>query len=88
VHKRDSETSTRQETIMSTIITHFDESLSSSAPAKRALGRLKLLADLRSAWDAAGEGFAAARRYQELTRRGMSHEQAASKVFFEHYAGR
>lgn len=73
---------------MSTTITHFDEPLSSYAPGKRALGRRKLLADLRAVWNAAGEGFAVARRYQELTRRGMSHEQAASKVFFEHYAGR
>ena len=73
---------------MSTTVTHFHESLSSFAPAKRALQRRNLLTDLRAVWDAAGEGFAAARRYQELTRRGMSHEQAASKVFFEHYAGR
>ena len=27
-------------------------------------------------------------RYRELTSRGMAHEQAASKVLFEHFAGR
>ena len=28
------------------------------------------------------------RRYHELTSRGMPHEQAASKVFFEHFDSR
>lgn len=73
---------------MSTITTHFDHAPSAYAPAQRTLGRWQLLSGLRAVWDAAGEGFAAARRYRELTRRGISHEQAASKVFFEHYTGR
>ncbi len=68
--------------------THFHHSLDLYRHAKPAPRRWKLLADLRTAWDAVGEGFAAARRYEELMRRGMSHEQAAAKVFFEHYAGR
>ena len=46
------------------------------------------LTTLRLAWEGIGDGFAAARRYQELTRRGVPHETAASKVFFEHYSGR
>ena len=50
------------------------------------LGRL--FSSLRTTWKAIGEGFAASRRYRELTSRGMAHEQAASKVFFEHFGDR
>jgi hypothetical protein len=50
------------------------------------LGRL--LSSLRTTWEAIGEGFAASKRYHQLTSRGMAHEQAASKVFFEHFSDR
>ena len=56
------------------------------APRLRGLGRL--FSGLRTTWKAIGEGFAASRRYHELTSRGMAHEQAASKVFFEHFGDR
>ncbi len=50
------------------------------------LGRLLLT--LRRTLEGIGDGFAASKRYHQLTSRGMSHEQAASKVFFEHFGGR
>ena len=55
------------------------------SPASR---HLKLLAGIVTVWQALVEGFAAAGRYQELTARGVPHGEAASKVFFEHYAGK
>lgn len=36
-------------------------------------------------WDALIEGHAAARHYDELRVRGLSHERAATKVFAQHY---
>jgi hypothetical protein len=72
--------------IMSTAITHFETPVHAGADASRRLQLRKLLARARVAWDALGEGFAAARRYEELTRRGLPHQEVAAKVFFEHYA--
>ena len=68
--------------------TRYDDALElySDAPRLPRLGRL--YSTLRTTWDAIGEGFAASRRYHELTARGMPHEQAASKVFLEHFDGR
>ena len=68
--------------------TRYDDALElySDAPRLPRLG--KLFSGLRTTWDAIGEGFAASRRYHELTVGGMTHEQAASKVFFEHFGGR
>jgi hypothetical protein len=70
--------------IMSTT-NRYDDALGlyADAPSTPRLGRL--FSGLRTTWDAIGEGLAASRRYHELTSRGMSHEQAASKVFFEHF---
>ncbi len=50
------------------------------------LGRI--FSSLRRTLQGIGEGFAASRRYHELTARGMTHEQAASKVFLEHFGTR
>lgn len=70
---------------MSTTTTHFHEGLGLYDGAKPAVRRWKPLGQVRVLWQALGEGFTAARRYQELTARGVPHEHAASKVFFEHY---
>jgi hypothetical protein len=72
--------------IMSTT-THFDGALGFE-PAKPAAERRNFLSRVITLWQALGEGFAAAKHYQQLTARGMSHEEAASKVFHEHYAAR
>ncbi len=40
---------------------------------------------VRLVLDAMAEGHAAARRYHQLTARGMSHDRAASQVFADHY---
>jgi len=70
--------------IMSTIRS-YDDALDFFPAAKREPPRFNLLATIRAVWEALGEGLAASRRYHELTARGMSHDQAAAKVFFEHY---
>jgi len=44
------------------------------------------LAQAVTYWDALVEGHAAARHYNELRTRGLSHEQAATKVFATHYS--
>jgi hypothetical protein len=41
---------------------------------------------VRTVWEAMAEGHAAARRYHELTSRGMTHDEAASRVFADHFA--
>ena len=68
--------------------TRYDHALElySDTPRIPRFGRL--FSGLRTTWQAIGEGFAASRHYHELTSRGMTHEQAASKVFFEHFDGR
>jgi hypothetical protein len=48
----------------------------------------RVLSTLRRTMEGIAEGFAASRRYHELTARGMAHEQAASKVFLERFGGR
>lgn len=65
--------------------THTNQGLRLYKETKPATGLWTLFSHFRVLWEALGEGFSAARRYQELTARGMSHEEAASKVFFEHY---
>lgn len=70
--------------------TRYDDALElyshSHTPRLHRLGRL--FSSLRTTWDAIGEGFAASKRYHELTARGVPHAEAASKVFFEHFDGR
>lgn len=57
------------------------------APAARSVRPSRgVLAVLREAVDATRQGIAAARRYQQLTARGMAPDQAARKVFDEHFA--
>jgi hypothetical protein len=75
------------EKIMSTT-TRYGEAFGTYSDAPRIPRLGKVFSGLRGTWDAIGEGFAASRRYRELTARGMPHEQAASKVFFELFAGR
>lgn len=67
--------------------THFEDALEAYAPTTSTKRPARLLAGLRTAWVAIGEGLAASRRYRELTLRGMRHEQAVSKVFSEHFSG-
>jgi len=50
------------------------------------LGRI--FSSIRRTLQGIGEGFATSRRYHELTARGMTHEQAASKVFLDHFGTR
>ena len=68
--------------------THYGDALAdyADAPHRRRPGRW--LATLRTVWEGVSEGFAASRRYQELTSRGMSHDEAATKVFVEHFGDR
>ncbi len=40
---------------------------------------------LRTYWNALGDGLVAARRYHELTARGMAHDEAVTKIFDEHF---
>jgi hypothetical protein len=68
--------------------TRYGEAFGAYSDAPRVPRFGRLFSGLRRAWDAIGEGFAASRRYHDLTAHGMSHEQAASKVFFEHYGNR
>jgi hypothetical protein len=68
--------------------THLRHGLDLYALGKPAPRRWKLLAGVLTVWHALAEGFAAARHYQELTARGVSHDEAASQVFFAHYAGK
>ena len=68
--------------------TRYDDAVELYSDAPRIPRLERLLSTLRATWVGVGEGFAASRRYHELTARGMAHEQAASKVFFEHFAGR
>ncbi len=68
--------------------THFHAPLDLYGVEKAAPRRRKPLAGILTVWEALTEGFAAARRYQELTTRGVPHSEAASKVFFEHYSGK
>jgi hypothetical protein len=75
------------EKIMSTS-TRYGEAFGTYSDALRIPRFGKALSGLRNVWDGIGEGFAASRRYHQLTARGIPHEQAASKVFFEHYANR
>ena len=40
---------------------------------------------LRIYWNALGDGLAAARSYNELTRRGVPHDAAVRQVFDKHF---
>lgn len=39
-------------------------------------------------WEALREGLAAARRYHELTTRGVEHSAAVRQIFDEHFASK
>jgi hypothetical protein len=77
-----------QEMIMSTTTTHFDPGVDLYEGTTPSVRYGKSFSQLRAIWEALGEGFAASKRYHELTARGLPHDQAASKVFLEHYQGR
>ena len=65
--------------------TRYDDALGLYAATPRKPRLVRLFSGLRIAYQAIAEGFAASRHYHELTSRGMTHEQAASKVFSEHF---
>ena len=68
--------------------TRYDDAVELYSDAPRIPRLERLFSTLRATWAGIGEGFTTSRRYHELTARGMAHEQAASQVFFEHFAGR
>ncbi len=69
-------------------ISSYDEALDFYPEAKRGAPRPNLLKKIRLVWEAMSEAHAASRRYHELTARGMSPDQAATKVFSEHYGAK
>ena len=70
---------------MTTSTRYDDDALGLPSAAPR-MPRLELVfSGLQIAYQAIAEGFAASRRYHELTSRGMTHQEAASKVFLEHF---
>lgn len=70
---------------MSTI-TSYDDALDFLPTAKNSPKRPNLLAKIRLVAQAMREGHVAARRYHELTSRGVAHDKAAQQVFAEIYA--
>jgi hypothetical protein len=69
---------------MSTV-TSYDDALGFLPTAKQNPKRPSLLAKIRLVAQAVHEGHVAARRYQELTARGIPHDKAATQVFAELY---
>ena len=69
---------------MSTI-TSFDDALDFLPTAGKSPQRPSLLAKIRLIVEAVHEGHVAARRYHELTARGIPHDKAATQVFAELY---
>ena len=69
---------------MSTI-TGYDDALDFLPAAKKGPKRPGLLAKIRLIAEAVHEGHVAARRYHELTARGIPHDKAATQVFAELY---
>ena len=73
---------------MSTI-SSYDEALDFYPEAKRAAATSRsFTAKLRIVWESIAEGHAAASRYHQLTARGKSADEAASRVFAEFYGAR
>jgi hypothetical protein len=66
---------------MSTV-TSYDDALGFLPKGAKRPG---LLAKIRLVAQAVHEGHVAARRYQELTARGIPHDKAATQVFAELY---
>jgi hypothetical protein len=71
--------------IMSTI-TSYDDALDFLPTAKTSPKRPTFLDKIRLFTQAMREGHQAARRYRELTGRGVPHDKAARQVFGEIYA--
>jgi hypothetical protein len=69
---------------MSTI-TGYDDALDFLPTAEKGPKRPSLLAKIRLIAEAVHEGHVAARRYHELTARGIPHDKAATQVFAELY---
>lgn len=72
---------------MSTI-TSYDDALDFLPKAEASSKRPSFLAKVRIVLAAMHEGHVAARRYHELTARGVAHDEAARRVFAEVYAPR
>ena len=73
--------------IMSTI-SSYDDALDFLPKAQTAPKGPGFLAKIRLVLEAMREGHEAARRYRELTVRGVPHDEAAQRVFSEVYARR
>ena len=68
-------------------IRSFDEALD-FYPSDKASLRSRFGGHVRAVryfLEALAEGHAAARRYEEFRQRGLTHDQAASKVFADHF---
>jgi hypothetical protein len=72
---------------MSTI-TSYDAALDLLPKAKTEPRRPRFLSSVLLVLQAMREGHEAARRYRELTVRGVPHDVAAHRVFSEVYGGR
>src|SRR5262245_52885554 len=76
-----------EEMMMSTIKS-FDEALDCFPGAGHRHTLTRFGKGLRTYWGALTEGLAAARRYHELTARGMPHDVAVQRIFNEHFHAR
>jgi len=74
----------RVEMIMST--NTLDATVSFAPAVRPARPPRGIFAALRDVVEATRQGISAARRYQQLTARGMAPDQAARRVFDEHFA--
>jgi hypothetical protein len=73
-----------KETIMSTIKS-FDDALDFYPVATQRPLLARFGGALRTYWEALGDALAAARSYQELTRRGVPDNVAVRQVFDAHF---
>jgi hypothetical protein len=67
------------------IIKGFDDALDFHPADDHRPGLADFARTLGLYWTGICEGLAAARTYYELTRRGVSHDEAVHRVFDEHF---
>ena len=67
-------------------IDSYDDALDFLPRAETAMGSRSFFAKVGVVIESMREGAAAARRYQELTGRGVPHDKAAERVFAEVFA--